>query len=509
MKLSVIMPVFNGERFILENTRKVESLMSEYVSKGIIDDYEIIVVDDGSIDNTLVILKDNFLTSDKVKIIENKFNQGKGFALKNGFFNSSGDVVVMIDSDLDIPPEQVENLINEFKNGYDIVITSKFEKGSQLKYPFFRKIVSFGFYMMIKFLFGLPFKDTQTGLKLFRREVLEVCLSRMVVKRFAFDLELLLIAYRYNFTIKPVPVKINYHSSGFISPRVLIMSFIDTLAIFYRLRILQFYDRPVFISKENVYNFYFAGDDGILEGINCDSKKFNNILDNEYVILKKYEINKVLDIGILTSLIRSYRVEIINGSSSTKVSGFSDYLKSSILFSHFLQPLFNLSSRVVTPKIIPIPVSGFLCVSGKVFRYLVSEGVDLKNDKEVILAISKKYHSVLFVSDWNCIQDIRQKELFSEFFSNIGILVKTGNVGGLFGLGVLFFSLWMGLTFGVVSGSYIFTLPFTLFYLSYLSLKCLVSGVKYISVFPVFLFFSFLVGLIGIASPILSLFEKE
>lgn len=507
MKLSVIMPVFNGEKFIVENTKRVEEILKSYVSKGLIQDYEIVVVDDGSNDKTVSLLNENFSKYQKVIIIQNKFNQGKGFALKNGFFNSTGDVIVMIDSDLDIPPEQIENLINEYQNGYDVVITSKFEKGSQLKYPLFRRIVSLGFYILSKILFGLPFKDTQTGLKLFRREVLEVCLSRMVVKRFAFDLELLLIAYRYNFLIKPIPVKINYHSSGFISPKVLLMSFIDTLAIFYRLRILQYYDRPVFISKSQMYNFYFPKDDQNLEGINCPDKSINELTDRDFVILKRYDINKNLDISVLTSVINSYRVEIINGVSIMRVINFRGYILSSIAFSRFLNPLFNLKYKVVTPRILPIPLSNFLCVSARVFKYLVNRQTKLNDEVEVIRNIHTRYNSVLFIPDWTHLNEIGGS-IFYEFPKSLHLLFLTGNISSLFALGVFFTSVWASFIYGMVFNLW-FTLPFLTFFGLYLILKIVLSGLKFIVIFPFFLIFSFIISTLGILSPLITLAYRK
>ncbi|MGC8767403.1 MAG: glycosyltransferase family 2 protein [Brevinematia bacterium] len=508
MKLSVIMPVFNGENFIVENTKRVVNLLNSYVDRKIINDFEVIVVDDGSKDNTLKLLKENFSNNDKVLIVENKFNQGKGFALKNGFFNSVGDVVVLIDSDLDIPPDQIESLINEYRKGYDVVITSKFEKGSEIKYPFMRRIISFGYYLFIKILFGLPFKDTQTGLKLIKREVLEICLNRMVVKRFAFDLELLTIAYRYNFSIKSIPVKINYHGKGFVSPKVLIMSFIDTLAIFYRLKILQFYDRPVFVSREIPFNFYFFTDKELI-GINCQSKDLSQVDDGDYIILKRYDINYKLDLGILSSIISSYRLGVINGVIMYNPSDLKSELKLNILGSYFLIPIFNISHKIVMPRILPIPVSEFLCISGKVLKYLLSESIDFNNFENLVEVFSKKYKSVVFTSDWSVLDKLTANGTLSEFFKFYRLLLKVGSVGGLFFRGIFFLFLWATCLLGIFYGNVILSLPFVLFFSFYFLIKFILSGVKYLFIFPVFVFLTFILSFLGSISPVLSLFFKK
>ncbi|MFN4244910.1 MAG: glycosyltransferase family 2 protein [Brevinematia bacterium] len=509
MKLSVIMPVFNGEKYIVANTFRVEEVLKSYVSRKLIDDYEIIVVDDGSNDNTLKLLKENFKDNLKVIIVENVFNQGKGFAFKNGFFSSSGDVIVMIDSDLDIPPEQIENLITEFKNGYDVVITSKFEKGSKLRYPIIRKITSFAFYMIVKILFGLPFKDTQTGLKLFKKEVLETCLTRMVVKRFAFDLELIIIAYRYNFSIKSIPVTIDYHNLGNINLKTMIMSFIDTLAIFYRLKVIQFYDRPVFISKENLYNFYFVKDFETLEGINTSDKNISQLKNNDYIILRKYNPNNNIDLKVLSSIISSYNIDIINGSYLIKNDNLKEHIKSSILCSSIIQPFFSIIYRVVQPVVIPIPLSNFLCVSAKVFRYLLSKKTNLNNEEEVIINISQNYHSVLFISDWSTIYSFKDTKIFAEFIKRMKILIKTKNIGNLFFMGILISLLWLSAIALVFYNDFILGIPFIVFIFSYLLLKITISGIKHLIILPIYLSFSILTGIIGILSPLLVLFRNK
>jgi hypothetical protein len=99
--------------------------------------------------------------------------------------------------------------------------------------------------MLVRSLFGLPVRDTQTGIKLFKREVLERVLPRVLVKRFAFDLELLANVHHFGYRIVEAPVVVNFNRvcSRLHLPAVWNV-FVDTLAIFYRMRILRYYDRP-------------------------------------------------------------------------------------------------------------------------------------------------------------------------------------------------------------------------------------------------------------------------
>jgi glycosyltransferase involved in cell wall biosynthesis len=213
-------------------------------------DFEIIVIDDGSSDNTYEEAARFTDANQCVQLIRNHTNLGKGGALREGFKLSRGESVVFIDADLDLHPRQLQLFFDCMQREHaDVVIGSKRHPQSKLFYPFHRKIVSAVYFFLIKLLFRLPIHDTQTGLKLFRREVLEKVFPQMLVKKFAFDLELLVLAHKHGFKIAEAPVVVDYRPNigkkmkRWVSFDDIYTTWWDTMAIFYRLYILRYYDK--------------------------------------------------------------------------------------------------------------------------------------------------------------------------------------------------------------------------------------------------------------------------
>lgn len=240
-RLSIIMPIYNLASQVLSNIRKTAEL---FAANGI--NAEIIPVDDGSLDGTGSLLAK--VSTEKFDCVTIKpvicpINGGKGAALRAGFDASTGELVMLLDGDLDILPEQTpwffEAMIT--KNA-DVVVGSKRHKYSQVQYPWHRRIVSWVYFTIVRLFIGLPITDTQTGMKLFKRRILGEALSRMLVKTYAFDLELLAIAHQRGAKIAEAPVIIRFGSKfGALSPNTVKVMALDSLAVFYRLKILKYY----------------------------------------------------------------------------------------------------------------------------------------------------------------------------------------------------------------------------------------------------------------------------
>jgi len=232
--LSLVIPFYNpGRRLGFHVQAVVDALRTERVT------FEVIAVSDGSTDGSPA----SIAGIDQVRIIELAENQGKGAALRVGLAQGRGRYLGFIDGDGDIPARQLNHFLAAIRAGDpDVVLGSKLHPGSDIVYPPLRRLYSFGYRQVTRLLFRLPTRDTQTGIKLIRRETLAAVLPKMVEKRFAFDLELLVVARRMGYrSFVEHPVEIAERFTTTISPRAVWRTLVDTFAIFYRLRVAHFY----------------------------------------------------------------------------------------------------------------------------------------------------------------------------------------------------------------------------------------------------------------------------
>ena len=198
-------------------------------------------MDDGSTNDCFKQAKK--IKSKKLKVVGYKTNKGKGNALKYGYNFVNGDYVTFIDADLDLHPDQIKGFF-DYLDGADAVIGSKRHKLSRVHYPGYRRVLSWFYQKFIFLLFGLNLRDTQSGIKLFKKELLDIVLPKVLVKKYAFDLELLVNAKKEGFKVNEAPIKLDYKFSGTgINLKQIYYMLLDTLAIFYRLRILKHYDK--------------------------------------------------------------------------------------------------------------------------------------------------------------------------------------------------------------------------------------------------------------------------
>lgn len=243
--LSVIVPAYKQEKTILADLKQIKGVLDNIKYK-----YELIVVVDGFADWTYEKAKRWAKRNPPAKVIGYPTNKGKGYAVRYGMARSKGDLVAFIDSGMELNPNSLSMCLEHFQwYNADIVVGSKRHPASKGNYPWQRRVLSRGYQTLSFFLLGINVRDTQVGLKLFRREVLEKVLPRLLVKRYAFDTEMLAVAYHLGFKRifeSPVEIKLDFGGSSELTSKKLLANvlnmFVDTLAVFYRLRILKYYD---------------------------------------------------------------------------------------------------------------------------------------------------------------------------------------------------------------------------------------------------------------------------
>lgn len=234
-ELSVILPAYNESHVIEQTLDRVDNAVRH---TGL--NYEIVVVDDGSMDSTKRKVANYANNNGHVKVVGYKRNIGKGHAIKTGFQCAKGNSVIFIDSDLDIDPQLILRYFEALIHG-DIVIGSKWHPQSSVEIPLVRRVLSHAFNILARLLTGVRLRDTQTGLKAVRKKVLEKVFSRLTVKRYAYDVELLAIANLYGLKVVELPV--NMRMKALFNTKDLWNMFVDLLGIMYRLRVLRWYQR--------------------------------------------------------------------------------------------------------------------------------------------------------------------------------------------------------------------------------------------------------------------------
>lgn len=242
--ISLIVPAFRQEKTIVYDLKRIKSVMDKLRYPS-----ELICVVDGKGDDTFKNAQKFAEKSPNVKVIGYDTNKGKGYAVRFGMGQSSGDIVGFIDSGMDLNPNGLAILLEHFEwYNADIIVGSKRHPVSKVYYPWQRKVLSVGYQIVVFLLFGLKVRDTQVGMKFFKREVLEKVLPRLLVKAFAFDVEILAVAnyLRYSRIYEaPVEIKLRFGGTSTVTSkrfiRTIFKMLIDTLAIFYRLRVLNYY----------------------------------------------------------------------------------------------------------------------------------------------------------------------------------------------------------------------------------------------------------------------------
>jgi len=203
--LSIVIPAYNEEGRIGKTLTKLQEYVADQNRS-----HEIIVVDDGSQDDTVVLVQKVAAGQNSFRLLKNDHNRGKGYAVRKGVLEARGQYIAFMDADLSTPVEEIERALHWLMNGYDMVIGSRAlaESNVLVHQPAYREKGAQVFkhiYRAITGLYGI--EDTQCGFKFFTRDVAHDIFSMQLVDGFMFDIEILLIAQKRGYRIKEMPVR--------------------------------------------------------------------------------------------------------------------------------------------------------------------------------------------------------------------------------------------------------------------------------------------------------------
>jgi len=205
LELSIVVPAYNEQ---LRITSFLKNLLN--FSKKNLDSYEIIIVDDGSNDNTYQIVKDLIKDYENTKIITYSENKGKGYAVFQGILNAIGEFVLFIDADGSTPPEEIKNMIKIYrKYDYDVIIGTRIDERSSIEnpQPISRKVLSLIFNLYSNILFRLRINDLLCGFKGFKKEIAMRIFQDLKSFRWEFDVEILYKVRKLEYSLYQIPIK--------------------------------------------------------------------------------------------------------------------------------------------------------------------------------------------------------------------------------------------------------------------------------------------------------------
>ena len=213
-RLSIVIPAYNESARIDGTLSRVMWCVDECSW-----DAEVLVVDDGSSDDTPAIVQRWMRRYPRLHMVRNPGNRGKGYSVRNGLLQAAGEIVMFTDADLSSPIEEAELLIAAIDEGADVAIGSRWldRQKQTIHQPLYRRFFGRCFNKVTRWVMGLPFKDTQCGFKAFKRDAAQTIFRLQTIERWGFDPEILFIARKLKYKIVEVPVTWGHDARSRIS----------------------------------------------------------------------------------------------------------------------------------------------------------------------------------------------------------------------------------------------------------------------------------------------------
>jgi len=214
---SIVIPAYNESARLGATLEKVLAYVHSQQW-----DVEVLVVNDGSRDNTADIVRTFAAKDPALRLVENPGNRGKGYSVRNGMLHAQGKIMLFSDADLSSPIEEAPKLFDALEKGADIAIGSRWLRAETQtqRQPLHRQLFGRIYNLILRLTLGLQFADTQCGFKAFKRSAVDAIFPRQKIERWGFDPEILFLARKFGFKVKEVPVAWGHSGGTRINPLI-------------------------------------------------------------------------------------------------------------------------------------------------------------------------------------------------------------------------------------------------------------------------------------------------
>ena len=212
---SIVIPAYNESARIRASLERVIAFVNQRNW-----DAEILVVNDGSSDNTAQIVEEYAASHPMLRLIQNPGNRGKGYSVRNGMLHASGEILLFSDADLSSPIEEADKLFAALNNGADVAFGSRWLRAElqTQRQSLHRQLFGRIFNLLLRIVLALPYHDTQCGFKAFNRRAADIIFPLQRIERWGFDPEILFLARKFGMKIEEVPVQWAHAEGTRINP---------------------------------------------------------------------------------------------------------------------------------------------------------------------------------------------------------------------------------------------------------------------------------------------------